>query len=487
MEFKKSNYGYPMHHVVLIQKVQSAITNKIPCLYLNVDGNPVLFQGLVEYFEYNFGLSLTWKRTVARAIGMFYDFSIASQKANPSIVKKNRFKLLRDFSISVAVGTNHEQSNIDPLGLYWPPSGVRVAKRYLTALQDFMTWAELEGYYDSALLISFTAPTDESTMVKYLFEANKAKQYSMFSHLMKKETLIRNIAYRENKRVVKFGTKSGGHSFDKAFPSKWIPLLIQQGFVLDEETGKEDLTAKMITVMLLFTGMRESEFCHLWFNDLIPLPRGGLKGFLRDPSDSRCEIIGEESKSRREYLAERRLLPRSDDKNPNWYYAGWKDLKVDSSLSAELFFLHQSAELLLGSMFFTYLNYRESLLQSYKENNDGLDHPFMFVKQKDEPGAPYSIGAYIEALKRAYVRLNRKYNLNIKYGKSYGTTPHGFRHCFARLLKEAGIDEKVIQNCLRQRSIASQEAYTEPTAKLVSEELNKVRNASELVNGIGIF
>ncbi|RUO68347.1 gamma-mobile-trio recombinase GmtY [Idiomarina ramblicola] len=486
MDIKERNYCYPLHHVVVIQKILSPAFAKAPFLYLNIEGKPILFRGLVEYFEYHFDSSLTWKRTVARAIGLFFDYSVAIQSQNSPTVKLSSFKLLRNFAIAVAIGTNKDESKIDPLGLYWPASGVATAKRYLSAIQDFITWASLEGFYSSALEQGLTSPTNERAMAKYFHEASKAKQFSFFSHLMKKESLIRSIVYRENKRVVKFRNRQGTHSFDKAFPSEWIPKLIQDGFLLDEETGEEDITAKMITTLLMFTGMRESEFCHLWFNDLVPLPDGRLKGFLREPSDSYCNIIGEGNKSRREYLAERGLLPRNDIANPHWYFAGWKELKVDSSLSAELFFLHKNIEMLLSNMFFSYLDYRELLLKKYRLTHNGLDHPFLFVKKHQDTGAPYSISAYVDALKRAYKRLNKKYNLNIKYGKNYGTSPHGFRHCFARLLKEAGVDPKVIQNCLRQRSIASQEAYTEPTAAFVSAELNKARNANDFFDAIGM-
>jgi len=49
------------------------------------------------------------------------------------------------------------------------------------------------------------------------------------------------------------------------------------------------------------------------------------------------------------------------------------------------------------------------------------------------------------------------------------------RHFAGQSLSYAGVDSKVVQRLLHQRSIFSQQTYTEPSDQRISDELDKAR------------
>lgn len=467
------------YHVVLIQPISGVVNLKVPALYLKAGSETVLVKSLIEYFLMNPNQSMSWMRTVARALGLFYDYCQAYSEIHSAAHGFNfKSRLLRDFGLALHRGTLDSHSQADVLKLFWPPSSIRNAKTLLASLQNFTEWCELEGlipdHHDTANEI----PSNEPTSLKFLAQAVKAKNFMFLSHIASISTIAQNLSRRHNKRIIHLGSTNHFKGETKRFPAELVAPLMQYGFVKDETSNipeiREDLTAKMITILLMFGGTRVSEPYHLWFNDVIPQVDGSCKVQLRHPSDAYTDIIGEESILRSRYLAERSLLPRNSTRNSKSYKAGWKELKVDNTLSAHVFFLHQAAEKLFREMYIYYLNYRQVLMRSYIEKN-GTDHPFLFVKQVGNPGEPYSIQAYIKALKKAYWRIEIRDGISINYGKQEGTSPHGMRHLYGQVLSEAGMAGKIIQDALRHRSIASQGVYTAPTFNHVTNELAKAK------------
>ncbi|MBB1381962.1 site-specific integrase, partial [Shewanella sp. SR41-2] len=90
-------------------------------------------------------------------------------------------------------------------------------------------------------------------------------------------------------------------------------------------------------------------------------------------------------------------------------------------------------------------------------------------------GAPLSISAYLKALKRAVIRLN-KLGYAVEWGYTDGVSPHPMRHWFVTKLAENNVSPKVIQSLANHRNILSQEVYKGVTAKQIDSALNQISN-----------
>lgn len=472
----------PKHHVVVVQPVSGVINLSVPALYINVGGKPKLVDSLIKYFIAYSQRSMSWKRQVSRALGLFYDYSVAF--ASHKNFQLTHIEFLRYFVLAIHNGTRDRKTLLDPLGLYWPSSKVSQAKAVVSCLFDFIEWCHIEGIIEKDITSASDFPTNEVSCLRYLHEAAKQKSRMFLSHIVSTKKLAENIANRKQREFVELkGSIPYKSAEDKIFPGEIIEPLLKHGFVLNEECDnpyhREDITAKYITLMLLFGGLRVSEPFHMWFNDIIPSFDGGPKAFIRHPSESKTYLVGEEELSRREYLARSGLAPRNDPSDTSSYHAGWKSLAVDTNQSAPIFFLHRPASILIASIHIGYLRYRQALMK-IREKRGEPNHPFLYVsKHAGYEGNPYSIKSYNKALERAYERLNKFCGLNIKLRKQYGTTPHGMRHYYGQALIDCGMPTKVIQKAMHHRSPLSQGIYTEPKFKKIQSMLNDARNKIE--------
>ncbi|MEZ9438002.1 site-specific integrase [Vibrio atlanticus] len=269
---------------------------------------------------------------------------------------------------------------------------------------------------------------------------------------------------------------------NKAFPKELIAPLLQFGFVkkplAENPFEREDITAKMVTILLLYGGLRKSEPLHLWFNDVIPYSDFQCQAKLYHPRLARTHLFGEKQKTREEYLKERHMRPRSDKANPKSLKAHWKALSVDkSTYHADIFFLHPSAEAMFVTLYQIYLPYRSKLMEEYVKNK-GHNHPFLFVsngidQQTGESyvGAPYSQSSFGKSYDKAIKRLEQHLDMRIERGKGSALNLHSLRHFYAQALTDAGVDKKVIQKCMHHRTINAQNAYQGMSSQKIQELL----------------
>jgi site-specific recombinase XerD len=87
---------------------------------------------------------------------------------------------------------------------------------------------------------------------------------------------------------------------------------------------------------------------------------------------------------------------------------------------------------------------------------------------------------------KALSRVESRINMQIQRGRDAAMNPHSLRHFYAQALKELGVDSKIIQKCLHQRTINAQEAYTGVSAQKVRETLNKYAIGNSLDSKIQI-
>lgn len=447
----------------------------MPALYIDVSGKAQLVTSLFSYFLANPDRSMTWMRTRSRALGLFYDYCAALSRTNRSPLSYQ--DMMARFGISIANGTLDPQTANDELQLYWPPSSIENAKRLISCLREYAEWCSYKNLVPQELTLrKKQLPTDEKTYIKYLYQAYTAKSFMFLGHALKASHIARSWADLQNIMPIRFATKSSKTTTSKHFPDQYVSQLLKEGFIKNPRASdvdeREDITAKMITLLMMFGGARHSESYHLWFNDVIPQIDGSCKVFLRHPSEAKTFIPGEEGKNRKQYLHECGLKPRNSNCNTKSYKAGWKSLQVNEDYSAPIHFIHPAAEKMFRELYVIYIkSYRPKLMRRRKSRG-GYNHPFLFVGNwSGDIGSPYSMEAYKGALERAFNRLNNVHGLDLVISKKAGTSPHGMRHYYGQALTDLGMDMKIIQKCLRHRTIGAQSVYTEPNGNKIRAEL----------------
>lgn len=457
MKFREVNYAYPLHHVTVKQRVKlrSGKSDEYIILYIKPLGSesPILFKELFEFFGVNGSKSLSWQRQVARAVGLFYDYCIIK-----SSVYRN------DNDVSNAIRGFVECSLGGDSELGWTPSSIGVVKRSLNHIVEFSKYTN--EYLGGTLL-----PKDGDTRLKYFYRAYEVKQHVLLSHVTDVKKVASRLQAKSNDHIYQFNRTPNERRVE-LFPEDIIEPLFKYGF---KTPNGEDLGAKMLTALLLFGGMRNSEPFHLWFNDFSIYPStGALAIFLHHPSESACNIPPQKNMLRKEYLMQRGLVPRNDKATSKSYHAGWKDLAVDNLNRTEIRLIHSDIESHFVLWWSEYMRLREACMKSYKAIH-GFEHPFFFVKvgDKKDLGAPLSISAYVKALKRAVARLEKK-GYAVEWGYIDGVSPHPMRHWFMTKLEENNVSPKIIQGLANHRNILSQEVYKGATAKQIDSALSNI-------------
>lgn len=502
---------YPIgkYHTIVVQEVAGKPGRVIPVLYLlHKDGMISVHSQLYEYLLAHPNKSLTWKRNVARAVGLFWDVLRAIEGVARGFTPTNPHRAIyRQFCEALTSGTINIETKLDPLGLYWPSMDRERAKLLAGSLQKFVTWVIEEAagtgkHFDTSTISKIPPkerdvyPVDSTLATRFLIVAQKIKGLSMFSHLKSVNELASNYQREHERQIFDFGDNQCSFDADPAvyMDPELVAAFLEHGFVknanAEEPEKREDITAKMVFLLLAFGGTRISEPYHLWFNDVIVESPFKCKVILRHPALAETHIKGEKCK-RGEYLARLGMLPRNKDESTGWYHAGWKNLKTDKSLNAPVFWLHSGAEAEFSALYIRYLVYRRRLMEQRRLR--GLkDHPFLFVSAGEDRNAgvshvgdPYSISAFDKAWDKALEKVSTKLGIEIVRSKEKGTSPHAPRHFYGRTLAAASTDPKVIQNALRHRSLLSQAPYTAPDFKRVSAVLTEAREKIDKNGGTG--
>lgn len=465
----------------------------MPILWLFENDQPEFFQPLIDYFQDRRSRELYWQRRAARALGLFYDFSRSFEFNEETSIRNRYSATITAFLQDLQQGTIPIRG-IDHTGLYWPAMSVTTVAETARHLDMFVEYScETIGTLKDdhplkALQKTFEGPpVDGESMTKFLITAKRIHSRSFLKHL-KDDAKGAEEQRRLSRRSLGIERSAAGFRKVKAMSFQLIADLLHYGFERNRAASnimeREDVTAKMIFILLLGGGLRRSEPLHMWFNDVTFPEIDGITRCipaLRHPSQAPTYIEGE-AVSRLHYLKQRGMLPRhmASDKSS---HSGWKDLAVDeSNKSAEVYFIHEGLEQQFAEYYHYYLNVRRELVALRKARGEG-DHPFLFISIGEDRasgqsliGSPYSYNAFGKAFERALTRVERKTGQSINRGKVFGTTPHALRHTYGQILIKVGAPQKAIQRAMHHRSILSQEVYTEPEWEEVCAALSAARS-----------
>lgn len=470
----------PLHHTIVDRKTEPS--GKTFRVILLRDGK---FSPLINYFgtQKRRMHSYAWQINVARAVGMLLDY-IFQLGLNYQGEDRAR-KLFWDFANAIERGTIPVSTGYDPSGLYWPAQKESRSRGILTAVRDFSQYCT-DNYSAESLIPSRATTLQER--IAYYRALDKKSINSFFAHLKNSGKNWRERSTTDDLTSSFSARASVVRTEPPRFNKKIFPTLVSQGFLKYGGERHEmphlryHIRDMMISLLQGGAGLRASEPFHLFVSDIEqdPLNPGHAKVKLYHPCEGiyrYLDALGREVvDTRQNYLRSIGLAPRNLDHRKN-YHAGWKNLALfkdpfTGEIYAPVTFYPKSWGKIFWNLYRRYLFH----VRPYD-----VCHPYLFVTEREGKnfGAPYSLKQYLRKHEIAVLKVTGK-----EAKKYEGTTSHGLRHMYGRAIKEAVGDRdqgiRVLQYCMRHRSIEAQEVYTAPSMNDVRQTLAQVETATML-------
>jgi integrase len=415
---------------------------------------------LVEYMlEHVHKKSASWMQKLAQAVGLLLDYMSTNQEHfdQPE-------DLFKAFVARLYTGTANNDG-IDPGGLYWMGMNTPLIRQLTGQLSDFSDWIG-EKQQTKPLNPWREATKGEELLAWAAWE--KRRKHSILSHAVNYDT-----AALQNKRARQTLVKKSppvDRGAVKHFSDDRIEELLFKGFIVPGNQNSPRLEERLnlrgilITMLMDFGGLRESEPFHLYAHDVLPDPFHPERAYVRifhpeeglapdDWRDARGKPI---HCNRAAYLMGKYgMRPRNLYSKTVGMHAGWKGNVVEANGKfMPIFWFPQWTGELFQKLWVFYMAQRSRLR---------CDHPFAFVTEK---GDPYAIKDFFEQHERAVERIG------LIPAKMLGTSPHGHRHAYGQRLTDAEIDPLVRKKALHHKSLASQDVYTVPDMLKVNRMLD---------------
>ncbi|MBU3891006.1 hypothetical protein [Methylosinus sp. KRF6] len=485
------NYRRGLHHSIVVQKVRGQNSLYVPVLYLDETdeaggSEPIPLHVLTDYFVSRSAYSLRWMRLCARGVGLFYDY-VRQRRAYFDVVAKDpngsvHETALSEFQNHLWRGTIVD--GVDETGLYWSARlSADIVVDLCRGIEEFINWTRGSRHGDRLEhgLADFQAPSSGKQLMHLLYVARFQKALSFLGHIdqgKRTETPFDRSIVGPDRRD---WYRSDG---TVRFPVHYLVPLFERGFIsrpkAKEDWQRENMTAKLASMLCAFGGLRRSEPLHIWVDD-VQWVDGRAVVFLHDPNAT--TKFNSAKMTRAEFLRDHCGLD-SRDKMAGQLHAGWKGIKCNKDLWAPVFFLpFEGLNEWFWETYQTYMRFVRPRLMRKRIERGFKDHPFLLVSSGDshqgddeQPiGSPYSHGAHGKAWEQAINRLAAIYpeDETLIVRKALGTTLHGLRHLYGGVLGELGIGEKLIQECMHHLSPLSSLTYTKPRDEFVDKNLRE--------------
>lgn len=480
----------PLHHATMAMPVRGmpkGWTARV--LFLRrKDGMIEPYARLVEYMKAHPTRSRTWQDTIARGLGLFWDFcqirgEEICQEAKATGLHHQE-ALFRAFAVNLVAGSGGVDIRDE---LRWPRTGVGRAKQLVSAIEHFAEWND-HGEARSGILPEKLsgAPQDHMSVTDMLVWS-RMRNVSMLKHIARPKV-------HQHRSIVDFGNDTRGFGADavKFFPPNRVEQLIWEGHCRSAAYQsnpflKFNVRDQMMAILDAWGGLRRSDGLHLWVNDVVE--ERGKPGHalvvLNHPSQAFIEwpdrLTGRMVKIRRgEVLSGYYGLQPRNEVTRGRYHAGWKSLDLNSDHQAFVYWLDEAAGDLFWVLYSGYIRYVRTPLMQRRIALGGADHPFLFVSEGDSNrdggmvGDPLSLQAYERSHQRAVERIG------LNHSKADGTSTHGLRHLYGQTLADLGVAPGVIKKGLHHRHLLSQVPYTVPTADRVNRVLRAAASGESL-------
>ncbi|CUK02027.1 hypothetical protein RUE5091_02324 [Ruegeria denitrificans] len=266
------------HHAVLIHRTENKSHPITPVLWLFNDKRPKVFHLLFDYFVDNQSKSLGWKRRAARAIGLFFDFCSVYEFDNANSIRNVHSATCKAFIRAIQRGTI-PHNGVDPTGLCWVPMSPNVVCELARHLEQFIegVLGNLESLGSDhplkPLARTFSSkPRNEGEFVCFLVSAKRRHEKCFLRHL-KDDAKEAERLRKSSRESLGLDKLASGRRSVKHMDPQLIVNMLEFGFVKNETADslfdREDVTAKMIFLLLMGAGLRLSEPLQLWFNDVV--------------------------------------------------------------------------------------------------------------------------------------------------------------------------------------------------------------------------
>lgn len=382
--------------------------------------------------------SLSWQEKLVRAVKLFLEYSEVN-----AISGEEEWRLFRNFSSALRMGTIDPKTREDPSGLYWEGIDVRDSNFMITQLSGFFDWLVRE---DSPRSMIFNPPYEgkgyDQRIGQQAYRYRRSKAF--LGHTWSAKPRADKAKLIRGERAPKVFPKR-----PPMFPEDRFEELLFKGFKV---AGKYDFRGMLITLMLFGGGLRVSEPFHLYMSDVQPHWDDPSTAFVvvHHPSlgyapNNWKNRTGQRG-SRQEYLAaEFGLVPRHHVRGK--LSAGWKHPALDDRWYMQVHWFPT----IYGQWFMQIWSRYMEQVASIERN-----HPYAWININGDPrGDIYRISLYQKALQNAVERVG------LIFGKPYGTTAHGLRHAYGQRARRGGIDSLIIQRIMHHCSPDSQHVYTQ--------------------------
>ncbi|NUL18079.1 site-specific integrase [Agrobacterium tumefaciens] len=432
-----------------------------------------------RYFDDHPKMSKQHRKETCQVFGLLIDHTVAllpsltaAQLNGDALPLEN--VLFRSFAVALAYGTISFRDDgvpIEEKGLFWRTRSARRAFRLLSVLDTFFDHLAKMGVTPE-WLERYKGTTSSSEAFRATAHLAIRRSKSLLAHLKQ------YMDGEDGKPPHPFTgvVRSPGRSTPKtySFPAKWVPAFLMEGFT--NERGETDETAQLIAFFLFYGGLRTSESFHLFCSDVQFVGQTPAV-YLHHPEEGLLQY-GAELITRKDYLQHFQRTSRTmhDGRDE----AGWKSVRNDDEGDPIYWLPVDGLKDMLGKLLKTYLRVIRPALMMRRPARLG-DHPFLFVSSGrtgtvngGDVGDLYTPAAFRSAWKAAVKRIARRYpESGLKYGKRFGTSPHGARHFYGRFLRTLGISGDIIQVCMHHKHPDSHLRYVELSPDEVNAILKK--------------
>ena len=437
-------------HTVLVAKITIRMTVRdanvfiLPLIFVN----EALLTSYAEYAYEKRKKSLSWHQKSASAVALFINYLAKRRKDFPDPVS-----CFKTFVDDLEFGTIDPKTKEDPCGLYWPPKSCQSVNKIIS----YITLFNEHNYRKAEQLATETNTPLKAILLNPKRLADFAEQHinltawhhkNSNSFLSYTRTIDRAQINTVHTVRSKYQTQTQTKSKLYTFPRERIFDLLD-AFNTRVKVGnfiqQHNLRDMLITILMHFGGLRVSEPFHLFVEDIMENPN--------HPGEALVKLYHPDS--RRARLAKMGLRTRTDKRNPNSYYSGWKNQDINEITTVKWFPVEA------GEWFWDlWILY---MTQQRVEATLDRIHPFAFTNRN---GAPASYGNFQQAHKRAVEKIG------LVVAKDNGTTPHSHRHSYGSDVWEATKDSVILQKVLRHSSPLSQHIYIHPSDNTIRSELH---------------